>query len=375
MNVSPDVVIPEAMTRFKCNEQGCCCKGWTIPFRPADVVKLLTHLPEPERQRLADVRIAGKPGSGGEQLVLAPKGPENACTFLEDDGRCEVHRRFGAGALPRICVNFPAVPYTAGDRVEMHFSLVCPEVLERVAEAENAYEISMLCADDARHVAARAARVTGTRSVIMGGMTVSWERLGDIRAAISTAINDPARPVLEAVADVSYAMGSIHSAAALESFSVPQVADRQAFYDFFSASIHSHAAELLARNLRDYRRFVFDVPRDGDAWGPALEAALSDWEPHYRRYVLPEIPHWLLRRYLAHRYFTVFTNGAGELRFSYGTIVHSFALACRLMAGLCAGFDRMIDVPLAKCALGASEYFHRQLERQIPPEAMPWFVP
>ncbi len=373
--MSGKVVIPEAMTRFKCNEQGCCCRGWTIPFRPDDVAKLAQHLPEAERTRIKRAVLIADEHTDEKQIVLEPVGPQKACTFLEESGSCEVHRRFGMEALPRICVNFPVVPYRSGDQIEMHFTLVCPEVLERLAESEDAYTIAELDADTVPHVRDRAKLLTGNMSVLMGGVQVPWAQLGAIRQTILRVIGDESRPVLEAVADVSYALGRIKSRESFEAFSVELVADRQAFYDFFADSIASHEPGLLARQLRGYRRFLFDLPRDGDAWGDALERGLADWEAPYRQWVLPTIPEWLLRRYLAHRYFTLFTNGAGELRFSYGSIVHTFALSCRLMAGLCAGFQRPVDVPIAKAAIGASEYFHRQLESRLPPEAMPWFAP
>ncbi len=367
------VVIPEPMTRFACNQRGCCCKGWTIPFRPADVARLASFLPADERQeRLQEGVYIQDPLGKADQLVLQTVGPDRACTFLEGEGTCEVHRRFGMEALPRLCVNFPAVPFTAGDRVEMHFSLVCPEVLERVAEGAGPYEIASV---DASRVAARADRITGSRYVKMGDVDVPWDRLHAIRDAILAALDDTTRPLLEVAADVCYALGKIERPEQLETFEVAPVADRQAFYDFFATSIRSHAPPVLAANLRSYRRFVFDLDMDDPRLDEPLERALADWEADYRRWVLPTIPEWLLRRYLSHRYFTVFTNGAGELTFSYGSIVHAFALACRLMAGLCGALERQIDVPIAKCAIGAAEYFHRQLERQLPPEAMPWFVP
>lgn len=361
------------MTRFECNQQGCCCRGWTIPFTPSDVLRLARHLPPEEQERLDGARILNPAAEKDEQrVVLTPSGEDQLCRFLEAAGGCEVHRRFGPAALPNICVNFPAVPYQAGDHVEMYFSLVCPEVLERVAESESAYTLTRMSDTSGTAAAGRDVRATARRSVKLHDVSVPWESLAAIRTVLIDVVNDGSRPVLEAVADISFALGRIRSHEDLERFQVPEVVDRQPFYDFFASSVGSHSGRVLGASLREYRRFLFDIEK---GWGPGLEQGLTDWQPAYRRWVLPTIPEWLLRRYLAHRYFTVFSSGAGRLSFSYGNIVHSFALSCRLMAGLCSALQRPVDVPIAKAALGGAEYLHRQLEANLPPEALPWFQP
>ena len=48
------VTLPETMRRYACNQQGCCCSGWRISFKPADLVRLRTHLTRSEADRLGD---------------------------------------------------------------------------------------------------------------------------------------------------------------------------------------------------------------------------------------------------------------------------------------------------------------------------------
>lgn len=370
-----DVVIPEPMMRFACNERGCCCKGWNIPFRVRDVATLMEQLPASEHERLGDGPDRVRAGEDSDAIVrLELLGTERQCRFLEDDARCEVHRRFGPEVLPHICASFPAVPFQVGDHVEMHFSVVCPEVLSRIAEGPGAYS-PVRRTLDADALAARVRRLYGRRTVRIGGTEVGWESLALVRQVVLEAINDESRPLLEVAADVSFALGRLSTEGQLEGFSVPEVADRQPFYAFFGQSVRAHSGRFLATWLRDYQRFVFDVPREDADWGDALVDALDDWEPPYRRWALPTMPQWLLRRYLAHRYFTVFSYRVAELAFSYGNIVHAFALSCRYLAALCAIYERPADVPLTKAALGAAEYVYHQLERQLPPESLPWFTP
>ena len=366
------------MIRFRCNLKGCCCYGWTIPFTSSDLMKLTRHLPEKEtEQRIQSlVQVLDRDKNGEPQrFVLTPQGEERRCPFLLMGGTCELHDRYGVAALPRLCINFPAVPYSAGDHVEMYFSLVCPEVLGQLAEDEAPYRIVRLEDAAATAAADRAQLVTGKRSVTLGEVEVPWTSLEAIREQILAALADARRPVLEAVADISFALGNIRDPEDIDGFSIPRVEERQPFYDFFAESIQSHSPRILAAQLREYERFVFDLdlsPQSG-ALGPALIEALAGWEAPYRQWVLPSIPEWLLRRYLAHRYFTVFSSGEGTLGFSYGSIVHAFACSCRLMAGLCGALGRPVDIPIAKAAIGSAEYFYRVLSPNVPKEAFPWF--
>ena len=58
------------MTRFKCNEKGCCCQGWQITFDADDVYDLVVSLPESEREDLLD----------GAQVSVEPD--TNVCTHI-----------------------------------------------------------------------------------------------------------------------------------------------------------------------------------------------------------------------------------------------------------------------------------------------------
>ncbi len=62
-----------------------------------------------------------------------------------------------------------------------------------------------------------------------------------------------------------------------------------------------------------------------------------------------------------------------ELTCTYGSVTHVFATAFRYARGFAARLERPLDKDIMKTAIGAAEYFQRQLK--IPPEAMPWFRP
>ena len=133
------------MRRFRCNQKGCCCSGWDIPFRLEDFLRLHEHLPPAERAELTQglklVVDATEKGENGETVLHSLKldgvGADKHCRFLEEQGTCRVHAQSGLQALPDLCVDFPAATFHRQDgAVEMWFDPVCPEVLERIDEAD-----------------------------------------------------------------------------------------------------------------------------------------------------------------------------------------------------------------------------------------------
>src|SRR5207253_734399 len=135
------VRLSEPMLRFRCNQKGCCCSGWDIPFRLEDFLRLHDHLANGERAALTrGIQLVLEKGEReGEQILHSLKldgvGEDRACRFLSPEGACSVHARHGLEALPDLCVDFPAFGYRQGGRVELWFDPVCPEVIERLDES------------------------------------------------------------------------------------------------------------------------------------------------------------------------------------------------------------------------------------------------
>jgi len=99
------VQLSEPMRRFACNQKGCCCSGWDIPFRLEDFLRLHEHLPESERGNLTHgIRLVLEQGTteAGDQILHSLKldgvGDDRSCRFLAGDGGCGVHAKHGLGA-------------------------------------------------------------------------------------------------------------------------------------------------------------------------------------------------------------------------------------------------------------------------------------
>jgi lysine-N-methylase len=106
--------------RYSCHGCGNCCRDFTIELRPQDLEKL-------ERQ--------GWQAELGAPFWTTFRGrrwlrqrPDGACVFLQDDGRCRVHARFGLEAKPLACQLFPFSFAPGERRARVGVSFACSSV-------------------------------------------------------------------------------------------------------------------------------------------------------------------------------------------------------------------------------------------------------
>jgi hypothetical protein len=377
------VHLSEPMRRFRCNQKGCCCSGWDIPFRLEDFLRLHEHLAEEERAALGRgielVLDAGK-GKDGERVLRSLKlqgvGEHRACRFLEPSGSCGVQNRYGIDALPDLCVDFPAFPLRREDSgVELWFDPVCPEVLERLDEADAALRLDVQegpfgdAGLDLR--ASHASDPTGAR---LGSDHVPLAALDLIRARCVDAFADQSRAPWRTLAAMVHAFRELR-AGHEQDFAVAEPADMSPFFSFLRDAIAAHGANLLAARFVRYRRFVHAIdPAPLIDRRDALAQHLQDWESPMAAWLSPaeEPLRPLMSRWLAHRFGTPMTMGGGDLRRAADEIVHVYGTSLRFAAAIGATLERQVDRAIYKAALGAAEYFHRSL--RLPRNILPWFA-
>ena len=367
------------MLRFRCNQKGCCCSGWDIPFRIEDLVRLNTHLSPEDRKRLTQgVQLTIKKGENEgdptvHSLKLEGMGEDRSCRFLAPEGGCTVHARYGIDALPDICVDFPAFAYRQADRVELWFDPVCPEVLERLDESDaplRVHEQPGAFGDPGLDL-----RVEHTKDALgarIGQHRVAAAALDRIRA-LSVEAFAAARPTWHTLAALlhAYRRLRIGNEAAFE---VVEPEDPEPFFWFLADCIGAHGAEMLKSGVMRYRRFIHAIDPAPLADSPRLLPALRDWRPAYGTWVSPheEPLQPLAARWLAHRFSMPMVKSRGELREGADGIVHLYAMSLRMAAAFGETLQRPVDRTLYKVAIGAAEYLYRSMN--LPRDAMPWFA-
>jgi Fe-S-cluster containining protein len=375
--IAPPVFLPAPLLDYRCNGKGCCCKGWGIPFKPSGLVRLAQALDEPERSaRLGwglkvivdheDARL--------EYFHLDRVDPDDRCRFLEAEGSCEMHRRFGTDALPDLCVNFPSVAYNAGDAIELHWDTICPSVLDVLADPETPYLPQQLDPTARPDLAIRARAPFDRPTLELGTTKLDWTALQHVRSIVLESLLDLERPTIEHIAAISYAFDRLCVSGEPQAFEITYDDPLEPFFDFLDASAAANAPRLLAWRWDRYKRFVWDFDRDHPGLGN-LQAFFNGWADPLETFMVPAEPALrpLLTRYLAHRYYSLFVRSQGRLRFTWGSVPHAYALAIRTAAALSGCLDRQTDLAIMKAGLGFADYHYRGL--RIPPDALPWFTP
>ncbi len=377
----PSVLISEPMRRFRCNQKGCCCSGWDIPFRLEDFLRLHDHLPEAERGALTHgikLVLEQETNEAGEQVLHSLKldgvGDDRACRFLAQDGGCSVHRRLGLDALPDLCVDFPAFGYRdAEGRVELWFDPVCPEVLERLDESDEPLRMHRqegFFGDPGLDL--RVQHTVDRIGARLGKHAVPLAALDRIRAAGVEAFAADRAP-WRTLAALVHAYRRLRTGNE-DAFEVVEPEELQPFVLFLNDCISAHGADLLAANLARYRRFIWAIDPAPLLASPALPEHLRDWQAAFARWLAPqeEALRPLASRWLAHRFATPMVKGRGDLREAADCIVHLYGTSLRIAAAIGATLERPVDRTMYQAAIGASEFFYRSLN--LPREALPWFA-
>jgi hypothetical protein len=372
------VLLPESMLHYACNQQGCCCRGWRIPFRPRDLVRLGRALPAEELPMLTrDVEVRDTVDGRGERVIAdaSVTDDEGACRLLADDGKqCRVHARSGVAALPDVCVDFPVAAYQGADAAELFYDPVCPSVLDALADFE-ARPTSLPAPYRDEGLKRRASHARPFPDIRFGVTALDAAEFDRIRRTVVGSLAASERPVLEHLLAIDSAYAEVgRGDCDARLFSIRYDRDPSTYLRFLRSCTGDLSTSALWSVFQDYRRFLFaDSLRLSSSRWTALEKQLQLWEPAAQSWSERDSPlqRSLELRYLAHRHFTPFFTIQSRLRFAAGAVVHVLATARRYAMAFCRVLDRPLDSDILKASLGTAEYVYRSLE--IPPESLPWF--
>ncbi len=126
----PPTTLPDLVAT--CDASGRCCHLRVGPLDPIDAARL-QNLPwddvgeAPPKLPLVALDRAGnqRPPGEGDDLFLRRR-PDGACVFLEQDGRCMIHRVFGYQAKPAICRLYPLFSVMVEGELRVGTYVHCP---------------------------------------------------------------------------------------------------------------------------------------------------------------------------------------------------------------------------------------------------------
>lgn len=115
---------------WNCHNCGGCCRQHAIAITEA------------ERQRIIQQNWTAADGIPAGQALFAPYGgwpwrrryrlahrPDGACVFLNEQGLCRIHAKFGEAAKPLPCRVYPYALHPAGKKIVVSLRYSCPSVV------------------------------------------------------------------------------------------------------------------------------------------------------------------------------------------------------------------------------------------------------
>jgi lysine-N-methylase len=141
-----DFKAPDYVAQFRCLGGDCedtCCQHWDIHFDKHHYELLAEKVVgDPHEQRLFERYIRRLDAETAEDRHYARVEftESGYCPFLETDGLCHIHSRFGVAPLSNICAFYPRVLSRWGNTVEIAGALSCPEMVRLCLRSEHSFK-------------------------------------------------------------------------------------------------------------------------------------------------------------------------------------------------------------------------------------------
>lgn len=126
------IIVPSYYEEFKCIMDKCthsCCEKWEVDI---DEVSLKRYQKYPEIMKYV------KPDLSTPQFILKEK---EKCSFLRDDGLCQMIIDYGEDMLCDVCTDHPRYRNFWSDRIEMGIAPVCEEAGRIILRSEESLKL------------------------------------------------------------------------------------------------------------------------------------------------------------------------------------------------------------------------------------------
>jgi lysine-N-methylase len=180
---------------WDCHGCGECCHEYEV------------HLTEAERQRIIDQAWEKDPAIGDTPLFVRTGGwrsrkwrlntrpGDDACIFLNEQGRCRIHAKFGSTAKPLACQVYPFTLNPAGDHWRIGIRFACPSVTGNLGRPVSAHR------DDLRLYGQGLEEREGVKNrstappPLQTGQSVPWADVGRFVSALLAILDRAADPI------------------------------------------------------------------------------------------------------------------------------------------------------------------------------------
>ena len=117
---------------WSCHRRGGCCREHLVPLSRAEADWIIAQDWGNDLSEQPVRRLSGWLGTATPVLAQRPDG---SCVFLDENGLCRIHTRYGEEAKPLACRLFPYVFVPLGPSVRLSLRFSCPSVCGNLGSA------------------------------------------------------------------------------------------------------------------------------------------------------------------------------------------------------------------------------------------------
>ena len=175
---------PQPLQSYDCTGCGDCCRGrFAILITEEDKARI-------DKQAWTDdeLGLGGKPlftRRGGEYQIA--HRADGSCIFLNDEGLCKIHAKYGEPAKPVACRLYPFRFIPVGDQIRVDVRFDCPATASNLGRQIAAHKADLqklvkeALPDEAAHLDA---------PPLHGKVPVTWKQLAQITSAFERVLLD-----------------------------------------------------------------------------------------------------------------------------------------------------------------------------------------
>lgn len=211
------IVILNKDEKWDCHQCGFCCRGSLIPLSDTDVARLKSQKWD-EQPEYRNRRIMLANGTSATSR-LAHRS-DGSCIFLQDDGLCRIHAKFGKEAKPTVCQTFPLQLIPHEKQVVLTLRRACPSAAADLGSATSNQLpfIKALVRD--RHLKAEAI----TPPLLKTGEARDWKTIRVVLESVGGLLQDQRYPPVRRLVH-ALQFAHLMSAAKTRRFSGQQIAE------------------------------------------------------------------------------------------------------------------------------------------------------
>ncbi len=125
----PGVILP-ILQNWSCHNCGGCCREHQIVITAEEKRRI-----EKQNWTTDDGVSADRPliEAHGKDFRLSHQ-PDGGCVFLDEQGLCRIHAKFGEAAKPLACRVYPYAVHPSGNSVTVSLRFSCPSVVQNLGQ-------------------------------------------------------------------------------------------------------------------------------------------------------------------------------------------------------------------------------------------------